>query len=207
MGVPGPWDLHPAGLLPLPCCILTCTRLPLYPHDGRPEERGSDVRHNGQFLGHESWPGCTSTQISPSRESSKSSKMMSFGHGTVHHICTPSATLLTTLRKNSAQKTIHKMLDNDPRYLRPESREEMNQRIESLWDSSIRKTTRRGRGSPSQPQSSGVKTETLEVLTESLIYLTLASLTVVSAERCLVIQPRLPARFRVDKGGRGSEYL
>lgn len=54
MGGPGPWDLHPAGLLPLPCCILTCTRLPLYPHDGRPEERESDVRHNGQFPGHES---------------------------------------------------------------------------------------------------------------------------------------------------------
>ncbi|KAK3934230.1 hypothetical protein QBC46DRAFT_454343 [Diplogelasinospora grovesii] len=35
-------------------------------------------------------------------------------------------------RKNSAQKTIHKMLDNDPRYLRPESRVEMNQRINSL---------------------------------------------------------------------------
>ncbi|KAB5585529.1 hypothetical protein GE09DRAFT_1210138 [Coniochaeta sp. 2T2.1] len=35
-------------------------------------------------------------------------------------------------RKNSAQKTIHNMLDNDPRYLRPESRSEMEQRITSL---------------------------------------------------------------------------
>ncbi|KAK1751209.1 hypothetical protein QBC47DRAFT_435104 [Echria macrotheca] len=35
-------------------------------------------------------------------------------------------------RKNSAQKTIHKMLDNDPRYLRPESRAEMDQRISAL---------------------------------------------------------------------------
>ncbi|KAK3387339.1 hypothetical protein B0H63DRAFT_509167 [Podospora didyma] len=35
-------------------------------------------------------------------------------------------------RKNSAQKTIHKMLDNDPRYLRPESRVEMDVRISNL---------------------------------------------------------------------------
>ncbi|AEO62007.1 hypothetical protein MYCTH_2113877 [Thermothelomyces thermophilus ATCC 42464] len=35
-------------------------------------------------------------------------------------------------RKNSAQKTIHKILDNDPRYLRPESRVEMSKRINSL---------------------------------------------------------------------------
>lgn len=198
MGVPGLWDLHPVGLLPLPCCILTCTRLPLYHHDGRPEERGSDVRRNGQFPGHESWPGCTSTQISPSRESSKSSKMMSFGQGTAHNVWSPFVSLLIPVRKNSAQKTIHKMLDNDPRYLRPESREEMNQRIESLWDSSIRKARRRGRGSPSRSQSAGVKTETLEVLTESLISKTLASLTNVSAERFLVIQPRLPTHFRID---------
>jgi hypothetical protein len=41
-------------------------------------------------------------------------------------------TRLTSSRKNSAQKTIHKMLDNDPRYLRPESRIEMSKRIHSL---------------------------------------------------------------------------
>ncbi|AEO71790.1 uncharacterized protein THITE_124712 [Thermothielavioides terrestris NRRL 8126] len=35
-------------------------------------------------------------------------------------------------KKNSAQKTVHKMLDNDPRYLRPESRAEMSKRIMSL---------------------------------------------------------------------------
>lgn len=37
----------------------------------------------------------------------------------------------------------------------------------------------------------------LEVLTESLISKTLTSLTYVSAERFLVIQPRLPTHFRV----------
>ncbi|KAK4667483.1 hypothetical protein QC763_309670 [Podospora pseudopauciseta] len=42
-------------------------------------------------------------------------------------------------RKNSAQKTIHKMLDNDPRYLRPESRIEMNQRISNLAASVTRR--------------------------------------------------------------------
>ncbi|KAK0667865.1 hypothetical protein QBC41DRAFT_278074 [Cercophora samala] len=42
-------------------------------------------------------------------------------------------------RKNSAQKTIHKMLDNDPRYLRPESRIEMNQRINNLAASATRR--------------------------------------------------------------------
>lgn len=110
----------------------------------------------------------------------------------------PFVSLLILVRKNSAQKTIHKMLDNDPRYLRPESREEMNHRIQSLRDSSIRKTRRRGHGSPSRSQSAGVKTETLEVLTESLISKTLASLTNVSAERFLVIQPRLPTHFRID---------
>ncbi|KAM7206468.1 hypothetical protein V8F20_002817 [Naviculisporaceae sp. PSN 640] len=41
-------------------------------------------------------------------------------------------------RKNSAQKTVHKMLDNDPRYLRPDSRVEMNQRIGSLSASPAR---------------------------------------------------------------------
>ncbi|KAK4038194.1 hypothetical protein C8A01DRAFT_48185 [Parachaetomium inaequale] len=51
-------------------------------------------------------------------------------------------------RKNSAQKTIHKMLDNDPRYLRPESRLEMSKRINSLTLSPTRRkrkgaTTRR----------------------------------------------------------------
>jgi len=40
--------------------------------------------------------------------------------------------LLIWRSKNSAQKTIHKMLDNDPRYLRPESRAEMDQRIAAL---------------------------------------------------------------------------
>ncbi|KAM7204002.1 Ankyrin repeat-containing domain protein [Rhypophila sp. PSN 637] len=45
-------------------------------------------------------------------------------------------------RKNSAQKTIHKMLDNDPRYLRPDSRIEMNQRIGSLASSPARTQSR-----------------------------------------------------------------
>jgi hypothetical protein len=49
---------------------------------------------------------------------------------------------LTPTRKNSAQKTIHKMLDNDPRYLRPESRVEMTKRIKSL---SMSPTRRKGR--------------------------------------------------------------
>ncbi|EGZ71121.1 hypothetical protein NEUTE2DRAFT_131123 [Neurospora tetrasperma FGSC 2509] len=48
---------------------------------------------------------------------------------------------LTGLRKNSAQKTVHKMLDHDPRHLRPESRVEMDQRIDSLSKSTIRKRT------------------------------------------------------------------
>ncbi|KAK3304662.1 uncharacterized protein B0T15DRAFT_486203 [Chaetomium strumarium] len=46
-------------------------------------------------------------------------------------------------RKNSAQKTIHKMLDNDPRYLRPESRMEMNKRISSLAMSAKRRKRRK----------------------------------------------------------------
>ncbi|KAK0706327.1 hypothetical protein B0T26DRAFT_806126, partial [Lasiosphaeria miniovina] len=46
-------------------------------------------------------------------------------------------------RKNSAQKTIHKMLDNDPRYLRPESRVEMDLRINNLSSSPTRRRTRR----------------------------------------------------------------
>ncbi|KAK4162978.1 hypothetical protein QBC43DRAFT_301476 [Cladorrhinum sp. PSN259] len=46
-------------------------------------------------------------------------------------------------RKNSAQKTIHKMLDNDPRYLRPESRIEMNQRINNLTVSPARQRKRK----------------------------------------------------------------
>ncbi|KAL1837266.1 hypothetical protein VTJ49DRAFT_4072 [Mycothermus thermophilus] len=46
-------------------------------------------------------------------------------------------------RKNSAQKTIHKMLDNDPRYLRPESRVEMTKRISSLA-MSLRRRKRKG---------------------------------------------------------------
>ncbi|KAK0747427.1 hypothetical protein B0T21DRAFT_446329 [Apiosordaria backusii] len=47
-------------------------------------------------------------------------------------------------RKNSAQKTIHKMLDNDPRYLRPESRIEMNQRINNLAASATRRRKKKG---------------------------------------------------------------
>ncbi|KAK3683399.1 hypothetical protein B0T22DRAFT_411382 [Podospora appendiculata] len=46
-------------------------------------------------------------------------------------------------RKNSAQKTIHKMLDNDPRYLRPDSRAEMDLRISSLSASVTRRRRRR----------------------------------------------------------------
>ncbi|GAB1312874.1 KN motif and ankyrin repeat domain-containing protein 3 [Madurella fahalii] len=46
-------------------------------------------------------------------------------------------------RKNSAQKTIHKMLDNDPRYLRPESRIEMTQRLNSLSMSPTRRKRRK----------------------------------------------------------------
>ncbi|KAK0613969.1 hypothetical protein B0T14DRAFT_591992 [Immersiella caudata] len=53
-------------------------------------------------------------------------------------------------RKNSAQKTVHKMLDNDPRYLRPESRAEMDQRIASLRDSPLR--LRKRRKKPSRPK-------------------------------------------------------
>lgn len=51
-------------------------------------------------------------------------------------------------RKNSAQKTIHRMLDNDPRYLRPDSRGEINQRIGSLQSSSIRKPVERKASEP-----------------------------------------------------------
>jgi hypothetical protein len=165
MGVTGPWDPRPDALPPLLCCILTCTRLPLYPHDGRLGKPESDAHHNGPFPGHESWPACTSTRISPSKESSKFFKMMPSGHGTAPESCLRVRPLLKLLRKNSAQKTIHKMLDNDPRYLRPESREEMNQRIESLSASSIRRITRRSRGGSSRPQSRSIKRETLEVLT------------------------------------------
>lgn len=57
-------------------------------------------------------------------------------------------------RKNSAQKTIHKMLDNDPRYLRPESRVEMDQRINSLAASLSRPRKRRG-ASATVPRRSG----------------------------------------------------
>ncbi|KXX77838.1 KN motif and ankyrin repeat domain-containing protein 3 [Madurella mycetomatis] len=52
-------------------------------------------------------------------------------------------------RKNSAQKTIHKMLDNDPRYLRPESRIEMAQRLNNLSMSPTRRK-RRKKGVPIQ---------------------------------------------------------
>lgn len=51
--------------------------------------------------------------------------------------------LIRALRKNSAQKTIHKMLDNDPRYLRPESRVEMTRRINSLCSSPTRRRRRK----------------------------------------------------------------
>jgi hypothetical protein len=50
---------------------------------------------------------------------------------------------LTATRKNSAQKTIHKMLDNDPRYLIPESRVEMTKRINSLSMSPTRRKRRK----------------------------------------------------------------
>ncbi|KAL2160802.1 hypothetical protein VTH06DRAFT_999 [Thermothelomyces fergusii] len=49
-------------------------------------------------------------------------------------------------RKNSAQKTIHKMLDNDPRYLRPESRAEMSKRISSLAKSPRRRRRKPAKG-------------------------------------------------------------
>ncbi|KAK4455162.1 hypothetical protein QBC34DRAFT_341807 [Podospora aff. communis PSN243] len=54
-------------------------------------------------------------------------------------------------RKNSAQKTVHKMLDNDPRYLRPESRAEMDQRITSLLDSPLRLRKRKKKATRPKP--------------------------------------------------------
>ncbi|KAK4197902.1 hypothetical protein QBC40DRAFT_99019 [Triangularia verruculosa] len=63
-------------------------------------------------------------------------------------------------RKNSAQKTIHKMLDNDPRYLRPESRIEMNQRISNL----VASTTRRRKNMGASTYESGAHGVTLDAL-------------------------------------------
>ncbi|KAK4150532.1 KN motif and ankyrin repeat domain-containing protein 3 [Chaetomidium leptoderma] len=68
-------------------------------------------------------------------------------------------------RKNSAQKTIHKMLDNDPRYLRPESRAEMSKRINSLSMSPARRRRRKGgedvlpSSEVTSPSGQSVKTE------------------------------------------------
>ncbi|EHA50350.1 hypothetical protein MCOR27_000195 [Pyricularia oryzae] len=44
--------------------------------------------------------------------------------------------------RNSAQKTLNKMLGHDPRYLRPEGREEMNDRIKGLAHSTSRRRSR-----------------------------------------------------------------
>ena len=64
-------------------------------------------------------------------------------------------------RKNSAQKTIHNMLDHDPRYLRPDTREDMNQRIQWLSASPTRRRRRQKTKSPprSQDVMMDVKTE------------------------------------------------
>ena len=56
-------------------------------------------------------------------------------------------------RKNSAQKTIHNMLDNDPRYLRPESRIEMDKRISSLSISRSRRRLKRKNQPPSYDEN------------------------------------------------------
>ncbi|KAK4248957.1 hypothetical protein C7999DRAFT_13186 [Corynascus novoguineensis] len=62
-------------------------------------------------------------------------------------------------RKNSAQKTIHKMLDNDPRYLRPESRVEMSKRLKSLAMSPNRRKKR-----PSKHQYTALGYDPKEVI-------------------------------------------
>src|SRR3569833_4656866 len=54
-------------------------------------------------------------------------------------------------RKTSAQKTIHNMLDHDPRYLRPESRDDMHPRIRWLYASAGRRR-RKEESPPQQPQ-------------------------------------------------------
>ena len=99
--------------------------------------------------------------------------MTSFNLGTVcdspqhpHHT-------LTCHRKNSAQKTIHKMLDNDPRHLRPESRDEMNQRINSLSASLIRRQEKEDAGSLPEAKGKNARDmpEVLNLaLTESRIH-------------------------------------
>ncbi|OIW27652.1 hypothetical protein CONLIGDRAFT_599896, partial [Coniochaeta ligniaria NRRL 30616] len=61
-------------------------------------------------------------------------------------------------RKNSAQKTIHNMLDNDPRYLRPESRSEMDQRITSLSVSPNRRRGKKKKNASPLPASSYFET-------------------------------------------------
>ncbi|KAL2265768.1 hypothetical protein VTJ83DRAFT_6868 [Remersonia thermophila] len=75
-------------------------------------------------------------------------------------------------RKNSAQKTIHKMLDNDPRYLRPDSRAEMAKRIASLAMSHRRRRRKgawrsrngldRNPGEPSSPAPSAAASPTAQ---------------------------------------------
>lgn len=55
--------------------------------------------------------------------------------------------------RNSAQKTLHKMLGHDPRYLRPEGPEEMDERINNLSHSNSRK---RSRQEPSLPSPSSM---------------------------------------------------
>lgn len=55
------------------------------------------------------------------------------------------------LSPNSAQKTLHGMLGNDPRYLRPGNREEMHERIDGLSASG----SRRGSNARASPQAQG----------------------------------------------------
>ncbi|EJT70090.1 hypothetical protein GGTG_12263 [Gaeumannomyces tritici R3-111a-1] len=60
---------------------------------------------------------------------------------------------------NSAQKTLHNMLGHDPRYLRPENREEMNERIGGLSASNSRRGSN-PRSPLSQTEVQGTATDT-----------------------------------------------
>jgi ankyrin repeat protein len=63
--------------------------------------------------------------------------------------------LMLLCRKNSAQKTIHRMLDNDPRYLRPDTRDDMNQRVAGLFQSSLRLRRRASLGTLADASETG----------------------------------------------------
>lgn len=70
--------------------------------------------------------------------------MISLSHGTdtplgaqpTYTLFSVVARILTISSKNSAQKTIHDMLDHNPHFLRPRSRVEMYERIRAVSDSS-----------------------------------------------------------------------